>query len=134
MEPIIVDGTHVLISTVAYEFNRAPLRGEVVAFSSGEGEERRILLKRVIGMPNERVELRGGRVFIDGTALVEPYKPLEDHSSTSPVVVPPDSIFVLGDNRAESNDSRLFGPIRESAVIGKVLLVVWPLNSVKEVR
>lgn len=134
MEPNIVDGAHVLISTVAYEFDRAPARGDVVAFSSGEGEERRVLLKRVIGMPNERIQLKGGHVFVDGRELAEPYAPLADSSNTPLISVPANSIYVLGDNRAESNDSRLFGPILESAVIGKVLMTVWPLDAVKKVH
>ena len=105
----------------------APKRGDIVVFHHPSGVHRD-LVKRVIGLPGETVEIRGGVVYIDGRRLIEPYLaggavPLGD---MAPVVVPPDSYFVLGDNRNHSQDSRVFGPIPIDDIVGKAFLTWWP--------
>ncbi|WP_098503152.1 signal peptidase I [Tepidiforma thermophila] len=105
----------------------APKRGDIVVFHHPSGVHRD-LVKRVIGLPGETVEIRGGVVYIDGRRLIEPYLaggavPLGD---MAPVVVPPDSYFVMGDNRNHSQDSRVFGPIPVNDIVGKAFLTWWP--------
>ena len=134
MVPTIADGTHVLINTLAYRFGRPIARGDVVAFEQGEGEDRKVLLKRVVGLPGDRVAFEDGRIEIDGAPLQEPYHPVLDRTNLRPVVVPQGSLFVVGDNRAESDDSRLFGPVAESVIVGKALLVVWPPGCVSQIH
>jgi signal peptidase I len=87
-------------------------------------------IKRVIGLPGETVEGKSGRVFVNGRVLYEPYLP--DGTVTSdfpPLVVPKGSLWVMGDNRGNSSDSRFFGPIRRSTVQGRTILRVWPPGS-----
>ncbi|HXW76748.1 MAG TPA: signal peptidase I [Candidatus Eremiobacteraceae bacterium] len=149
MAPQIDAGDHVVIDTVAYALRidrpggGAPLadvlirpvaRSDVVAFSLGVGDARRIYLKRVIGLPGESVSIERGVVAIDGRPLVEPYGPARDADDMKAAVVPPDSLFVLGDNRGDSDDSRSFGPVPIAAVVGKAAFVLWPPGRVRAIH
>jgi signal peptidase I len=87
-------------------------------------------IKRVIALPGETVEGKGGRVYVDGRLLFEPYLPAGTVTSDfAAVVVPDKELWVMGDNRSNSSDSRFFGPIRRSTVIGRAVLRVWPPGS-----
>ncbi len=104
-----------------------PQRGDIVIFHHPSGVHRD-LVKRVIGLPGETVEIRGGVVSIDGRALVEPYLaggevPIGD---MAPLRVPEGTYFVLGDNRNHSQDSRVLGPIPADLIVGKAFLSWWP--------
>jgi signal peptidase I len=134
MLPTIADGSHVVINTLAFRFGRQIARGDVVAFVQGDGEDRQVFLKRVVGLAGERVSLVHGRVKVDGVMLEEPYGPIDDQTNMAPVTVPAGSVYVLGDDRPESNDSRAFGPVPVSSIVGKALFVVWPLAGVRQVR
>ena len=154
MEPVLIRGDRVLVNKLAFRF-REPRRGEVVVFAreierpqrgimrravdflteglgaASPGEED--LIKRVIGLPGETVEMRDGIVTVtttDGTklSLDEPYVAEErDLRPFAPVVVPADSYFMMGDNRAHSEDSRFsLGPVKRSQMIGKAFVKVWP--------
>lgn len=84
-------------------------------------------IKRVIALPGETVEGKEGHVYVQGRLLIEPYLP--DGTPTSdfaPITVPPDRLWVMGDNRPNSSDSRVFGPIEKDLVIGRATLKVWP--------
>lgn len=148
MAPQIDAGDHVVINTLAYAVRiegpgeqplrdirlRPVARGDVVAFAHGTGDDKRVYLKRVVGLPGETIAIERGIVWVNGAMLVESYGPLRDSSDMRPTVVPADSIFVLGDNRGDSDDSRAFGPIALPAVIGRAALVVWPLDRVRAIR
>jgi signal peptidase I len=149
MAPQIDAGDHVVINTVAYALRiarpgsglplaeismRAIRRGDVVAFSHGDGDARRIYLKRAIGLPGETVAIDRGVVFVNGATLPEPYGPARDLSSMAPVTVPAGSLFVLGDNRPDSDDSRSFGPVPLASVVGKAAFVVWPPSRVRSIH
>lgn len=135
MAPQIASGEYVLIDTLTYRF-RPPARGDVIAFRRNEdpaqGAEPSIYIKRVIGLPHDRVVIRSGTVYVNGKALSEPYVRFRDPGSYPLVVVPAGELFVLGDNRADSEDSRAFGCIRESAVIGRALAGIWPPDALRE--
>lgn len=142
MLPNIEDGDHVLINTLAYGLTVGSLtlgahgiaRGDIVAFERGRGDDRKLFLKRVIALPGDRVEIIDGKVTIDGSRFRETYDYFMDHSNSPPLVVPKDSVFVLGDNRAESDDSRLFGPVPRVSILGKALFVIWPIGNAKALR
>ncbi len=142
MEPNIESDSHVLINSLAYGVALGPWllvnnpisRGDIVAFERGQGDDRRIFLKRVIALPGETVQIADGGVVLQGAQLQEPYTPVFDHSNMKALSVPVGTVFVLGDNRAESDDSRSFGPVAQSSIIGKALLVIWPLGHVKRIR
>jgi len=147
MEPQLRAGEHVVINTLAYDlrvgggdrplFDHAlyPIeRGDVVAFihAGADGEE--VYLKRVIGVPNETVAITRGAVIVNGLQLPEPYLSKPDAANSPALRVPAGSYFVLGDNRAESDDSRAFGAVPRTAIIGRAQLVVWPLNRAALIR
>ncbi|MGI9667041.1 MAG: signal peptidase I [Acidimicrobiia bacterium] len=96
--------------------------------SVGLATPRSEFIKRVIGLPGDRVEGIDGRVYVNGVALDEPYvkSPGLTTPPFGPVLVPPDSLFVMGDNRAASQDSRFFGPIPVDDVVGKAFVIIWP--------
>lgn len=108
-----------------------PKRGQVVVFHPDTEHRLDPLIKRVIGLPGERVEVRDGGVFVNDQRLDEPYlNGLETRCYTPCGVVrlEPDEYFMLGDNRPNSRDSRSFGPIHLDQIIGRVVLRYWPLN------
>jgi len=130
MEPTLMKGDRVLVNKVAHRFGDVH-RGDVVVF---EGTASRCgtfhyLVKRVVGLPGETVEGRGGRVWVDGEPLAEDYLPAGvETRDFDPVVVPGSSYWMMGDNRVGSCDSRVFGPVEESAMVGPVAVRFWPPN------
>jgi signal peptidase I len=142
MLPSIAGGNHVLINTLTYGtavgpwtlLSGTPRRGDVIAFARGQGDDSTTYLKRVVALPGDTIALRDGRLAVNGAYVDEPAFVLADHSSMRKLRIPAGTIFVLGDNRAESDDSRLFGPVPQSAIIGKALLVIWPLGDIKRIQ
>jgi signal peptidase I len=101
--------------------------GRSVGVALGLVEDQTVLIKRVIALPGETVTARAGRVYVNGDLVVEPYLPAgTSTSSFAPVRVPRGYIWVMGDNRGDSEDSRIFGPVAERAVIGRAIWKVWP--------
>jgi signal peptidase I len=124
MEPRVHAGEFVLINTLAYRFG--PIRrGDVVAFRH-DAPTPETYIKRVVGLPGERVEVRDGVVTIDGRVMAEPYVQFPDRRSAPAVVVPPHAYYVLGDNRSDSDDSRNWGVLAAGDVVGKALVGIWP--------
>ncbi len=128
MEPHIMSGEYVLINTLAYRF-ATPERNDIVAFRH-DGEVPEIFIKRVIGLPGDRITIDDGTVAVNGTPLREPYVRYPDGRSFPEVTVPPDSVYVLGDNRANSEDSRFFGPVPDRDLMGRALFGIWPANAI----
>jgi signal peptidase I len=124
MEPHIQSGEFVLINTFAYRLG-SPKRGDIVAFRH-EGDDREVFIKRVVGVPGDRIRIDRGRVYTGGTPLEEPYVKEPDDRSFGEVVVPANSVYVLGDNRANSEDSRFFGAVGDDRLIGRAIAGVWP--------
>jgi signal peptidase I len=125
---------HVLVNRLAYHF-RDPHRGEIVVFQApraaaatcGEGG---IYVKRLIGLPGEQVSEHNGRLYIDGRHLPDTYVPRaeRDHESFDWPRLGSDQYFFLGDNRKDSCDSRLWGPVKRRALIGPIFATYWPPN------
>ncbi|HEX6596331.1 MAG TPA: signal peptidase I [Acidimicrobiales bacterium] len=152
MLPQLEINDRIVVSKLAYRLHD-PRRGDIVVFDSPtpKAEEdqgglvERLLrglgqavgvtppstdefVKRVIALPGEMVEGRGGKVFVDGREVVEPYLPEGTTTSDfSPVAVPDGRVWVMGDNRANSADSRVFGAIPESTIVGRAVVRVWPV-------
>jgi signal peptidase I len=124
MEPHIHSGEFVLINTFAYRLG-GPKRGDIVAFRH-EGDDREVFIKRVVGVPGDRIVIDRGHVYTNGAPLDESYVKDPDDRSFAEVVVPADSVYVLGDNRANSEDSRFFGPVNDDRLIGRAIAGVWP--------
>jgi signal peptidase I len=128
MEPRVHAGELVLINTLAYKLGPVR-RGDVIAFRH-DAPNPETYIKRIVGLPGERVEVRDGVVRIDGRPLAEPYVRFDDRRSAAAVTVPPNAYYVLGDNRAESDDSRTWGVLHDTDVVGKALVGIWPPRSI----
>lgn len=132
MEPGIDSDEYVLINALAYRLG-TPQRGDIVAFRH-ERSAPTVYLKRVIGIPGDRIAISNGSVRVNGAALDEPYVKYRDRRSASPIVVPSDGFYVLGDNRANSDDSRVWGFVPKSDLIGHAVLGVWPVPHIGALR
>lgn len=125
MQPTLRPGDQVLVDKLAYRVG-APARDDLVAFRLG-GDT--VALKRIVGLPGDRVEIRDGVLFVNDRARHESYV---DHSRVDsvyfgPVTVGEQEYFVLGDNRGDSRDSRDYGAVPRSALIGRVAVRLWPV-------
>ncbi len=116
------------VSRLHYRVNE-PQRGDIVTCHYDESS--RLYVKRIIGLPGETVEIVEGTIYIDGVALQEDYLTRHDDYTYAPVTVGEDEIFVVGDNRPVSLDSRINGPIPTDYLYGRVLFVIWPLNEIQ---
>jgi len=125
MEPRIDSDEYVLINALAYRLG-PPQRGEIVAFRH-ERSAPSVYLKRVVGLPGEHVAIAQGTVYVDGRALAEPYVHFRDRRSYATVAVPPAAYYVLGDNRANSDDSRAWGFVPTQDLIGRATFAIWPM-------
>jgi signal peptidase I len=146
-------GDRVLVSRVSYQLHE-PRRGDIVVFTSpfetqGKGDSRSLpsrvihtvlesvglrqpstedFIKRVIGLPGETVEGKNGKILINGRELVEPYLAEEPVGDFPPKAIPKGQLWVMGDNRNRSSDSRVFGPIKKSKIVGRAILRIWPVT------
>lgn len=126
MSPTLKDGGYVLTSKIAYWLGR-PQRGDIVVLNPPMNKGGIPYIKRVIGLPGERVTIRDGRVYINGVVLNEPY------ISGPPMYqgeweVGDNEYFVLGDNRNQSSDSHAWGVVPRDHIVGKAILSYWPLS------
>lgn len=132
MEPNLHTDQRLVVEKITYHLH-GPRRGDIVVFSAPQQSEE-LLIKRVIGLPGETVEIRDGRVFINGTPLDEPYLAQETRGHYGPTVVPPLHVFVLGDNRSFSNDSRVFDAVPIKGILGRAWLSYWPIENLGTVE
>ena len=126
MEPNLHHGEFVIVSKLNYRFGQ-PERGDVVVFDFPRNitEE---YIKRVIGLPGEHIIIQEGKVYIDGSLLLEPYIKMEPLYEGDWIVAE-DTLFVLGDNRNNSSDSHTWGLVPMNNLIGEALMVYWPPSS-----
>jgi|SRR6185369_4160622 len=130
MMPSLVDQERIFINKFGYRFGITDInRGDTVVFWF-PGDPSKSFIKRVIGVPGDKVEVTDGKVSVNQTVLDEPYVPeaYRDHVSTPLRVVPPGEYFVLGDHRSSSNDSRMWGTVPRHYIYGKAAFVYWPLD------
>ena len=129
MEPNLHPLERLVIEKVSYRLH-PPKRFDIVVVDLPIMDE--LLIKRIVGLPGETVEIRDGILYIDGQPVPEPEERFADGTNLAPVTLGPDSYFVLGDNRANSNDSRVFGPIHRSNIVGRAWLRYWPLERITQ--
>ena len=134
-----VDGTSMLdtlhennimgVSRLHYRLNE-PQRGEIITCNYPE-DGNKLFVKRIIGLPGETIEIREGTVYIDGEPIAETYLTRVDDQSMDPITLAKDEIFVMGDNRPVSRDSRAVGPLTLDEIYGRVLFVAFPFNEIR---
>jgi signal peptidase I len=130
MVPTLRVHDRVLVNKLSYKLHPVH-RGDIVVFKAPEGSDPGIddLVKRVIGLPGETVSAKDGHVFIDNKELPETYLPKGTITTPfSAVELPPDHYWVMGDNRGNSKDSRVFGPITKKNIVGRVFFRIWPFS------
>lgn len=145
METTMFSDNRVLVNKLAYRIGNID-RGDVVVFDraipNGNEVQHDDLIKRVIALGGETISISKCIVFIDGVELPEPYLPKRDTELTDPAdrcstvdmeptKIESDEIFLMGDNRPQSFDSRMFGPIKKNLIIGQAFVLIWPMNSWK---
>lgn len=143
METTMFSDNRVLVDKISYRFSSID-RGDVVVFDratmNGSEVEHDDLIKRVIGLGGERVSIKDCVVLINDVPLNEPYLPRRDTEMSDlsakcgavdmeEVLLEPDELFLAGDNRPQSFDSRMFGPVKESLIVGNAFVLVWPPSS-----
>ena len=138
MEPTLKPGNRVLVDKLSYDLHGVH-RGDIVVFSRPPTETNatiKDLIKRVIGLPGDTI-MSGpaGEIFIDGKPLAQPWLTAGARANPGPPVpkmtLPPNEYYVMGDNRGDSEDSRYIGPISGNLIVGRAVLRVWPLTSIK---
>ncbi len=127
MSPALIPGDRVIVATRGTR----PRRGEIWTIA---GPNSTTLIKRVIGLPGETIEVRGGQTLIDGRPLPEPYPAAPMTTATPPIRLGPEQYFLMGDSRKTSLDSRAWGPLHESKFIGRAEQRYWPPGRVGPVR
>jgi signal peptidase I len=124
MIPTLRANDYVVVNKLAYKLG-APKRGDVIVFKYPPDPTQIPYIKRVVGLPGDEVHITAGRVYINGVVLTEPYLKVSTNQGGD-WTVPEDSLFVMGDNRNGSSDSRAWGMVPFDNVIGKAELVYWP--------
>jgi signal peptidase I len=135
MEPTLHSDQRLVVEKLSYNswlHLRSPQRGDVVVLRINGTDE--LLIKRVIGLPGDQVEIRDGQVFVNHQMLDEPYVVFPADGDYGPIDVPPLHLFVLGDNRNFSNDSRTFGPVPMRNVVGRAWFSYWPPDTIGPVQ
>ncbi|MEF9941270.1 MAG: signal peptidase I [Lachnospiraceae bacterium] len=138
MEPILKNGDVVLVNTIIYDAS-SPKRGDIIAFKPNGNENTHYYIKRIIGLPGEKLEIKQGKIYINGKKLKETYKTTKIKDvgiAEGEVVLKGDEYFVLGDNRLSSEDSRMadVGNVKKSEIKGKAWFVAAPRKSFGFIR
>ncbi|WP_334110373.1 signal peptidase I [Thermodesulfitimonas autotrophica] len=133
MMPTLYRGDRIIVSKLSYRFH-PPQRGDIVVFHYPRNPKK-TYIKRLIGLGGETVALADGKLFINGQEVPEPYLPPGTYfADFGPVKVPEGCYFMLGDNRMNSEDSRVWGFLNRRLIIGKAVLVYWPPDHIKVIH
>lgn len=139
MEPNFFEGDYLIVDEISYRF-QDPQRGEVIVFNDRADASRKYI-KRIIGLPGEKLSIREGRIYLlnageDPRVLDESgYLPAGTTTSGDlELSLGQEQYFVMGDNRSSSTDSRVWGPIKEEYIIGRVFLRLWPIKAVAKIE
>lgn len=136
MAPTLQVGDRVLTNKLAYDFLSDPERGDLVVFEDTGKNKNEDTVKRVIGLPGDEISVEDGTLLVNGSPPHEPYLDTEEGTTQEtptletfgPVFVPKDHVFVMGDNRGNSADSRVFGPVPLNNIKGEAFVRFWPIS------
>jgi signal peptidase I len=132
MEPTLFDGDRLFVMKVPYRWTGVG-PGDIVVFRYPK-DPKRDFVKRVVATGGDRVEIRNGQLFVNGSPVSESYVRRPDRAEYPPLIVPEGHVFALGDNRRNSDDSRSFGPVPVRNIKGRAVLLFWPLARVRVVK
>lgn len=141
MQPNFHTGERLIVNKILYDI-RVPKRGEVIVFHATEDKD---FIKRIIALPGETVRVQGDTVYINGQPLDEPYlKDVEEQAKQAgrtyndlnypETKVPEGSVFVMGDNRSDSTDSRMIGPVSFDKIVGRAEIIFWPITDIEYIH
>jgi signal peptidase I len=132
--PCLLDQERIFVNKFVYRLEPIE-RGDIVVFRYPR-DPSKSYIKRVVGVAGDRIRIDDGQVYVNGRRVIEDYvpAPYEDERSYPEQVVPAHSYFVLGDHRSMSNDSRDFGPVKESFIYGKAVFGYWPMDKLGRLR
>jgi len=135
MMPTLTDQERIFINKFTYHYLGNIERGDMVVFKYPL-DISKSYIKRVVGLPGDRIQIKNGQVYVNDKRLDETYVPEEyrDHIPWGPKTVEPDKYFVLGDHRSSSNDSRAWGFVDRKYIYGKAVFVYWPLDKLGRLR
>lgn len=137
MLPTLEINDHLIIDKISYDVT-SPQRGDIVVFNPTKTLEQQnfheAFIKRVIGLPGEKVEIKEGKVYVNNSPLKEGYIEAPPNYQWGTVTVPPNSYLVLGDNRNDSYDSHYWGFVPRKNIIGRAMFRFWPLNRFGELN
>ncbi len=137
MLPTLQINDRLIIDKISYDFSN-PKRGDIVVFNPTktlEAENFHVaFIKRVIGLPGDKVEVKNGRVYVNNLPIKENYLEARPDYQWGPVVVPVNSYLVLGDNRNDSYDSHYWGFVPRQNIIGKAMFRFWPFNRIGDIE
>lgn len=128
MEPTLVEGDRVLVNRLVYHF-RSPEPGDVIVFHPPDRPGSDPFIKRVVAVGGDTVAVHNGVLWVNGVAQAEPF--IKEHpilEDFPEITIAPGHVWVMGDNRNNSGDSRVFGPVSEDAIMGEAFAVYWPLS------
>jgi signal peptidase I len=131
MQPTLTYNQRVIVEKITYQW-RGPRRGDVIVFEVPHEEEP--LIKRVVALPGETIEIRDEAIYVNGQQLSESWATQPGGPDYPATTLPPLHVFVLGDNRANSRDSRYFGPVSRDQIIGRARLIYWPVEALQAIR
>ena len=128
MQPTFESNEYLIIDELTYRFDR-PQRGQVVVFRY-QRDPRQFFIKRIVGLPGDTIEMKNGKVYINDKLLEENYVEADNMSDTnmSRIILGENEFFLMGDNRSNSLDSRVFGPVDKKYIIGRVWFRTWPFD------
>ncbi|MDP3919564.1 MAG: signal peptidase I [Candidatus Omnitrophota bacterium] len=139
MRPTFLEGDRIFVDKVSYRFNE-PDRGDIIVFKYPE-DKKKDFVKRLVGLSGDRLEIRQGKIWINGEALDDPpfsqnyYYNMGDYGKENgSIIIPENSLFAMGDNSAHSSDSRNWGYVPRGNVVGKAFVIWWPPKRVKLVE
>ncbi len=129
MEPTLLPHDRVLVDKILYRL-RQPHRGDVIVLKYPLNPSRNYI-KRIVALPGDTLEVKGGKLYVNGRIVQEPYLNGVPQGNYGPLKVPADSVFVMGDNRNNSEDSRSFGALKKEFIVGQAVLVYWPPQRIR---
>lgn len=133
MEPTLWPGDRIVVEKISY-YRHSPQAGDIVVFQPPPYLQAfgytpdQAFIKRVIGRPGQTVQVHQGRVYVDQVPLTEPYIAESPNYELPPIKVPEHNLFVMGDNRNNSNDSHVWGFLPEESILGRAVFCYWPLR------